>query len=111
MPGHRTEKSLPADTSLAFAAAASMPEMQITAFAPQVIEAIGAYANPPVRAENAIYAPAASAPPTVVFDIHIDGNATPETVDRLYDFRDEMRDMVQEVMAEERISARRNVYI
>lgn len=108
---HGGEAILPADTSLAFAAAASMPEMQITAFAPQVIEAIGAYANPPVRAENAIYAPAASAPPTVVFDIHIDGNATPETVDRLYDFRDEMRDMVQEVMAEERISARRNVYI
>ena len=108
---HGGEAILPADTSLAFAAAAAMPEMQITAFAPQVIEAIGAYANPPVQAESAIYAPAASASPTAIINIHIDGNATPETVDRLYDFRDEMMDMMQEIMAEERIAARRNTYI
>ncbi len=108
---HGGEAILPTDASLAFAAAAAMPEMQITAFAPQVIGAIGAYANPPVQAESAIYAPAASTPPAPIINIHIDGNATPETVDRLYDFRDEMMDMIQEVMAEERISARRNVYV
>jgi phage-related tail protein len=108
---HGGEAILPADASMAFAAAAAMPEMQITAFAPQVIGAIGAYANPPVQAESAIYAPAASASPTAIINVHIDGNATPETVDRLYDFRDEMLDMMREVMAEEQIAARRNVYI
>lgn len=95
-------KAMEKDVEQAMAAAAESgvdaASVQVVTFAPELMAALSAYSTP--EAAEARYSGYSGSPISVELNITVEGNATEQTVEALYEYGDEFVDRVRVALAE-----------
>lgn len=103
-------QSAMADAADAGAEAFDPEQYQIAALAPQLLAALSAYGGNAASADLYPFGGAAGSGAPIQITFHIDGNATPETVEALREYGDEFAERVLEVIEQHGVDVARRAY-
>lgn len=103
-------QSAMADAANAGAEAFDPEQYQIAALAPQLLATLSAYGGNAASADFYPFGGTAVSGAPIQITFHIDGNATPETVEALREYGDEFAERVLEVIEQHGVDAARRAY-
>lgn len=103
-------QSAMADAADAGAEAFDPEQYQIAALAPQLLAALSAYGGSAASADLYPFGSTAVSGAPIQITFHIDGNATPETVEALREYGDEFAERVLEVIEQHGVDVARRAY-